>query len=57
MMQTEYLSEKMIDDADKGEGKPPLLRMSDGKTILFEPLAIAQVLSENKLGFYGPDSI
>ena len=56
MMQTEYLSEKMI-DADKGEGKPPLLRMSDGETILFEPLAIAQVLSENKLGFYGPDSI
>ena len=33
-----------------------MLELEDGKTCISEPLSIARVLSNNKLGFYGPDA-
>jgi len=59
-MQVEYLSvavsdKEMSDIASKSlSGRFPMLELEDGQTCISEPLSIARVLSNNKLGFYGP---
>jgi len=60
LMQVEYLSvpveEKDAEDLSEktAAGKFPMLEFEDGFTCISEPLSIARVFSNNKLGFYGP---
>ena len=57
LMQVEYLS---VQATEKDEdlsltGSFPVLELDDGQTRLSESLSIARYLSQDKLGFYGPD--
>ena len=60
LMQVEYLSVPITDKdeaiiARSFTGRFPLLEFEDGVTCISEPISIARVFSNNKLGFYGPD--
>jgi len=56
-MQVDYLSVQATEkDEDKSfTGSFPVLELDDGETRLSESLSIARYLSQDKLGFYGPD--
>ena len=59
-MQVEYISIPVNEDSEhltkSFNGKWPVLELEDGTTHISEALSIARHLSENKLGFYGPDA-
>ena len=56
-MQVEYLSVAATenDESKSLTGSFPVLELDDGETRLSESLSIARYLSQDKLGFYGPD--
>jgi len=60
LMQTDFLTtvveETDTDTLSKGlTGTLPLLQLQDGTTTISNPISISRVLSNNKLGFYGPE--